>query len=152
MGTNNNLPYPPLECNPNITALDGFNEDFGKKEARIGLAVASALLLKGCCGGGPGGSVDILPAGTRTEFITTVGNTNTVLFAADAGRTYFQIQNLSCDLIYVRFGAVASATESYLLHPGGVITTRILQEVTLSINILSSGTSSEVYGFILTTT
>lgn len=151
MGTNNQYPYPPPECNARVAALPGFQVDYNKADATLALAIADAICNSVCAPGGGSGGSD-LPAGTRTEFITAIGNTNTVLFAADAGRTYFQIQNLSCDLIYVRFGNVASPTESYLLHPGGVITSRILQEVALSINILSSGASSEVYGFVLSTT
>jgi len=54
--------------------------------------------------------------------------------------------------MYVRFGAAASATDSYLLHPGGIITSQIPQQVELSINVLSTAADSNIYGFILSTT
>lgn len=150
MSTNNNYPYPAPECNARVSALPGFQVDYNKKEATLALAIADAICASTCSGSG--GSGDVLPQGDRTEFSTTVGLTNTVLFAADAGRTYFQIQNLSCELIYVRFGSAAADTDSYLLHPGGVLTSQIPQQVELSINLLGTDTASNVYGFVLSTT
>ena len=150
---NNSFPYPRTdECNPRMQALDGMNADYSGKEARLALAIADALKENDCCGGG-GGEGDFLPQGTRTEFSTTIGTTNTVLFPADAGRTYFQIQNLSCELIYVRFGGAAAATDSYLLHPGGILSSQIPQQVALSIELLGTeAAGSAVYGFVLSTT
>ena len=131
------------ECNPRMQLLPGMNTDYSGLEARMALAIADAL---GSIG------VNVLPAGNRTEFSTTIGTSNTVLFAADAGRTYFRIQNLSCEVMYVRFGDVAAPTDSYILHPGGYIEDQITQEITQSINVLSTGTSSNIYGFVLSTT
>ena len=150
---NNQFIYPRVdECNPRMNDLDGMNVDYSGKEARLALAIADAL-KNDCCGGGTGGTGDILPQGDRTEFSTTIGTSNVVLFPADSGRTYFQIQNLSCELLYVRFGAVADATNSYLLHPGGVLTSQIPQQVELSINVLGTeAAGSNVYGFVLSTT
>ncbi len=149
---NNSFIYPRVdECNTRMQQLDGMNTDYSGKEARLALAIADALKEADCCDGGSTG--DILPQGNRTEFSQLVVASNVELFPADTGRTYFQIQNLSCELLYVRFGAVATATNSYLLHPGGIITSQIPQQVQLSINILGTeAAGSAIYGFILSTT
>ena len=131
--------------------LDGMNTDYSGKEARLALAIADALKENDCCGGGDSGVG--LPEGNRTEFSTTIGTTNIELFPADAGRTYFRIQNLSCELMYLRFGNPATATDSYLLHPGGIIEDLVPQELVQSINLLGTeAAGSNIYGFVLSTT
>lgn len=137
----NVIPPHQEECNTSIDALPGHQRDYNKREARQGRAIADALIQAGIGGG--------LPAGTRTEYTHTATNVSTEIVPADPARTYFVMQNLSGETLRVRFGGAPSTTEGYIVCPGSLLESRISEQVTESINVLSTAANSPIYGFYL---
>lgn len=142
--TSGSFQYPQLECNARVQDLEGQERDYGKKEARQALAIVDALNEFGV---GLGGGGSNLPVGVWSDFSGTATTTNQEILTANNDRTFFHFQNLSCEIIYLRFGAIASATQSNIVCPGGTLTSQLPQQVELSVNVLSASGTAEFYGW-----